>query len=338
MNRAGYERLEAVARELNATWMAEAARRALAGEALLDSEGLLGALRRLTDLVRDGLLEALRRIAAPALATALLGLLIGRQNEALSLLCRLACAGALAGPCAAALKAAGDMLSRSARVTDVLAPVLAAAMALTGEGAASALMTPASALLTDIAQNLLSGLGIPLCAVAATICIADSLSTRYRTDRLFRLVRRIAVWGTGMLMALIAALLMVEGRIAAAQDVASVRAVRWTLRSAIPFVGDSLSDSAGALLQSAAVAKSVVGTAGMALAVSACAGPLVRLFVYMLSLKLAAAAIQPVADEGVMRVTCGFGDVAAMLLAVCAAGATLNMLLCGLCLGVLGGQ
>ena len=334
MDRAGYARLEALARELNVTWMGEAVGRALSGEMLVDANAVQGALRRAARAVRNGLMEALKRIAVPALATALLSLLPGRRNEAMALLCRLACAAALAAPCAEALRAAGDMLSRSTRVTDALAPVLAAAMALTGEGAASAMLTPASALLTEISQGLLLGLGLPLCAVAAAVNVAGGLSAHRRMDRLFALIRRMAVWGMGALVGLVGALLMAEGRIAAAQDAASVRAVGFTLRSLIPFVGSGIADSAGALIQSAAIARSAIGTAGMALALSACAGPLVRLTVYMLSLKLAAAAIEPVADAGIVRITCGYGDVAGMLLAVCAAGAMLNVLLCGLCLGV----
>lgn len=334
MNRAGYARLEALAREMHITWMAEAAERALSGEMLVDAHAVRDALGRAARSVRDNLMKALKLIAAPALVTALIGMLPGRRNEALALLCRLACAAALAAPCAAAMGAARDMLLRSARVADALAPVLAASMALTGEAAASAMMTPASALLTDIAQGLLFGLGLPLCAVAATVNIAGGLSQRYPMDRLFALIKRTAVWGTGVLVGLVTALLMAEGRVAAAQDAASVRAVRFTLRSLIPFVGSGIADSAGALIQSATVAKCAIGTAGMALALSACAGPLLRLAVYMLSLKLAAAAVEPVADAGIVRITCGYGDVAGMLFAVCAAGAMLNVLLCGLCLGV----
>ena len=189
MDRAGYARLEALARELNVTWMGEAVGRALSGEMLVDANAVQGALRRAARAVRNGLMEALKRIAAPALATALLSLLPGRRNEAMALLCRLACAAALAAPCAEALRAAGDMLSRSTRVTDALAPVLAAAMALTGEGAASAMLTPASALLTEISQGLLLGLGLPLCAVAAAVNVAGGLSAHRRMDRLFALIQ-----------------------------------------------------------------------------------------------------------------------------------------------------
>lgn len=336
LERAGFDGLVAAASDMGVSNLGEVARRVLAGEMLVDEDLIRRGLRRAAGAVRDGLTDALKCVAAPVLATALVRLLLGRRDEALALLCRLASAAALAVPFAGVLKQAADMMSRSARVTDAVAPVLAAALALGGESAAAAMLAPLSALFTDVSTALLSGAGIGLCAVAATVNIAGCLSPQYRLDRLFSLIMRLTVLGIGVLMALATALLMVEGRVALAQDVASVRAVRLTIKSAIPFVGSSIADSAGAILQSAALARSAVGVAGMALAVCVNAWPMARLFVVMLSLKLASAAIEPVADRGIVRVTGGFGDVAGMLLAICAAGATLNVLLCGMCLGAVG--
>ncbi len=335
--RAGMGRLESAAEALGAKSPADIARRVFAGEPALDIEGAVGALRGLLGSVKTRLLFALRSVAVPVLAVLLLRLLLGRRDGPLALLCRLSCALSLATVCADALQSARETMAALSKAADALSPVLATALTLTGEGGVAAALTPASALCVDIIENVLKDAGVPLCAVAATVNIAGGLSERLRLDRLFALLKRWTTLCAGLLCAGFGALVSAEGRLAALQDGASTRAVRAALRSAIPFIGRSLSDSAGALVQSASLAKGAVGAAGVALAASVCAGALARLLAQAVSLKLAAAAIEPVADDGIARITAGFGDVAGMLMALCAAALMLDVMLCGTCLGLFSG-
>lgn len=337
LDAAGLAGLERAADALGVDGLRDIAGKVLSGEALYDAGDLRGMAERLLSSVRDALLTALRAIAAPVLATLLLRLALGRSDGPLTLLCRLGCALSLATLCADGLDTARRLMERLCGVSDALSPALAAALTLTGESALAAALSPASALCSGLIESALRDIGLPMCAVAATVCIAGSLSGRFRLDRLLSLIRRFTTWGAGLMTAGFAALLGVEGHLAAAQDGATVRAVRGMLRGTIPFVGGSLSDSAGALVQSAALARSAVGMAGMALAALPCALPMTWLLAHALSLKLAAAIVQPVADPGIVRIAAGFGDVAGMLLAICGAGAVLNALLCGTCLGLFGG-
>ena len=337
LDRAGFGRLERMAGELGVDGLREFAQRAFDGESLWDVDALRDGLRRLGASVREGLVSALRAIAVPVLATLLLRLLLDRRDGPLSLLCRLSCAVALSTGCADALREADALMAALARMADVLSPVLAAALTLTGAGASAAALSPASTLCLSLIETALRDTALPLCAVAATVGVAGSLSERFRLDRLLALIRRFTIWGTGLMSAGFASLLAIEGHLASAQDGTMSRAVRGLIRGAIPFVGGSLSDSAGALVQSAALAKNAVGAAGMALALSLCAVPMTKLIVHALSLKLAAAISEPIADPGIVRVTACFGDVAGMLLAICGAGTVLDLLLCATCLGLFGG-
>ena len=98
----------------------------------------------------------------------------------------------------------------------------------------------------------------------------------------------------------------------------------------------ALSDSSGVLAQTALSARNAVGVTGMLVALGVCAGPAARLGAHMLSLKLASALIEPVADPGVSRIAAAYGEVARLLLALCAAGGLLSALLLGTGLGLLG--
>ena len=53
----------------------------------------------------------------------------------------------------------------------------------------------------------------------------------------------------------------------------------------------------------------------------------------MLSLKIASAVMEPVAEPGVTAMVAGFGQISRILLALCASSVVLVAVLCGTCLG-----
>lgn len=336
LTRVGFERLESVSEALGGPDALDIARRALSGELALDGDMPRRLCDRFRKALKDGFLKALTLLAAPVLAALTLRLTTGREDGALALLCRLACACGLAGHFTGAAMLAERSMADAVKLVNAVAPVLAAAMTLSGAGAVGTALTPLSALCAGFIENALSAVGLPLCAVAAVVAACGSLSRTVRLDRLFALLCRACVWGVRLSLAAFVALLAVEGRLAAVQDTASSQAVGRALRSLIPYIGPSVSDSAGALAQSAVAARGAVGVTGLAIALWVCARPAARLAIHALSLRLAAAIIEPVADRGVVRVVAGFGEVSRLLLALCVGSAMLTALLCGVCLGLAG--
>ena len=334
LDRAGFEKLESLSREVDGPDLRDIAGAVLSGELSVDVSLPRRALRRLGNELRRGLLDALSALAAPVLATLALQMLLDRTDGALRLLCRLACACALAQRSVEAIRCAAAAMSASSKVADAASPVIAAVLAMTGAGASSALMSPTASLVVSFIEDALLRWGIPLCAVAAVVATCGSLSDRFRLDRLFALLCRTAVWGVRGLIAAFVALLALEGRLAAAQDTASAHAVGQALRGIIPLIGRSVSDSTGMLMETAAKVRSAAGVTGVILALGVCARPALRLAAHMLSLRLAAAILEPVADRGITRIAAGFADIARTLLAMCVGSALLTALLAGVCLGV----
>ncbi len=77
--------------------------------------------------------------------------------------------------------------------------------------------------------------------------------------------------------------------------------------------------------------------AGMVAAVGSTLAPILRLVVSTLSLKLAAAVLEPVADAGVAWIIASYGALHKLLLAICVSGTLLAVLLLGACLSLTGG-
>lgn len=310
----------------------EIARRALTGEFTLDAELPARAARTVAAGVRDGLTETLRLLAPPVLAILMLRLLLGRRHSALVLLCRLVCAVALLSRLAGMLAEVKSAMAQVGRIADAVAPVLSAALALTGSGAASAMLTPASTLCAGALEDVLAQWGLTLCALAAIVASAGNLSDHFRLDRLFALLRSVVTRGVALLIAAFVGMLALEGRLAAAQDAGSARAIGSALAGLIPIIGAQVSASGDALVDSALAVRSAVGATGMLFVFGACAARLLKLTALLLSVRLAAAVIEPVADPGIARMTWCCGEVARMLTAIYAGGVMLVTLLAGTCL------
>lgn len=310
--------------------------RVLSGDLKWDRGFASRLLRRLADGVKAGLFKALATLAAPVLAALCLKLTLGAEDGAFTLLCRLACACGLVRHFADAAGLAARAMSAMSRLAKIVSPILAAALTLTGASASAAALTPLSGLCAAAIEDALTALGLPLCALGAAIAACAHLSDSFSLGKLFKLVRQATVWGVRGLLAAFTAVLAVQGRLAAAQDTLTVQVAQRALRGVVPFVGRSVSDSTGALLESAVAARNAVGVTGMLVALGVCFRPVFGLTVHTLSLRLASAAIEPMADRGIAEIVSDFGDVSRMLLALCVGSAILTALLSGACLGLLG--
>jgi len=304
----------------------------LSGKSIWDEAQLDALLKDLVASVRQAFLEVLAALAAPVLAGAILrALLDGREGSgAAALLCRLSCASLLTVRYVRWSGLASDLLSRTAGLTDAVMPVLAVAMSLTGSGLES-MLTPISAVLGKLTQNVLIGAAMPLCGIAAGVACAANLSDRFQLNQLFTLLKRMIASGVRLLIAAFVGMLAMEGLLASGQDAPLLRTMQRAVRGVMPIIGQQASDSLSMVSSSARAVVNAVGVTGMTVILSACAKPMLGLVVSSLSMQLAAAVLEPVADTGVVRIIVHFSELSRMLLAICIGCAILSVLFIGAC-------
>ena len=309
----------------------------MSGRFTLDADAIRQAVQRLGISVKDGLLEVLKALAAPVLAGLLLKTVLGDTGGMLGLLCRVSCAVLLMGRYLQAQSVCQSALQATVKLVNAASPVLVTALTLTGAAERATVLTPSTALCANLIEGLLLDGALPMCDVAAALAASANLSDRFQLNRLFSTVTRWLGWGLGLLLSGFVGLMALQGLLVRGQDAVSVRAIQRALRSMIPIVGGEVSDSAGALLASALSVRNLAGVAGMVAAVGSTLAPILRLVVSTLSLKLAAAVLEPVADAGVAWIIASYGALHKLLLAICVSGTLLAVLLLGACLSLTGG-
>lgn len=337
MDQWGFDALAREADGLGGVNIRELTEKLMTGELPADGAFARQCITRIAASFRLAVTQALRLLAAPALASLLLKALLPEGGGgAMLLVCRLGCAALLTGQFAGLLATARKALDVSSRIIDAAAPVLATALTFTGASARASILTPSAAICTRLISQVLRDVGIPLCGATATVAAGANLSDRFRLNRLFDLLRRFVAWGVGATLAGFVGLMALQGLLASGQDALTARALRRAIQSALPIVGGEVSDSAGVLLGSAVAARNAVGVAGMLAALAVCAAPIVTLALSSLSLRLAAAVLEPVCDAGITRITGDFAAMAQLLVAICAGGVMMSVLCLGACLALAG--
>lgn len=310
----------------------------LSGELRLNADVVVRWLRRVASSVRSGLMDALCALAAPALASLACKALLGERSggDVIGLLCRVAGISLLVGRFVEARAVCAAALDETLRLTDAAAPVLVSAMTLTGSIQPEGILTPSATLCADLIETLLRDRALPFCSIAAVMAASANLSDRFRLNRLFELARDTLQRGVKLLLSGFVGLLALQGVLAGGSNPLSMRAIRRAIQSALPIIGGEVSDSAGALLASALAVRSFAGAAGVLALLGASFGPILRLASGALSLRLASAALEPLADRCMARIACQFADLSRMLLAICVGGTLLSVLTLGACLSFSG--
>ena len=336
LEQAGLPQLEAISQAFDGPDVRAVAGAVMSGGHPVDEALMVKTLRRAGLTLKQALLQALSALAMPLLVSFALKVALGQVDGALTLLCRLACVYAMAQQSAVAMRIAEAAMQTSAQIADRVSPVIAATLTLTGRAASAAALTPLSALCVNLIENVLVRYGLPLCATACAIAAGASLSDQFRLDRLFDLVCRGTRWALRWTVAAFVGLLTLQGRLVAPRDGISVQAVQQALKGLIPFVGGSISDSSAALKAAATSVRNTMGVAGMLICAWVAARPLLRLCAHMLSLKLAVAVCEPMADSGIMRIVANYSEISRLLLALCACSVMLATMLAGACLAFSG--
>ena len=320
---------------------AEALRRLITGDMELSMDDLGGLLSRAADSIKEQLSVLALRLAAPVLLLAALRLLAGADGSRLAapeLLAVLCCAGVLTGEFTQAWHAAGDMIDTLTKAVDAMTPVTAAALSLTGRTFGAAVLGSMSAQAISLIDRVLKDVCLPVCGVCTLLGTAEHLSPRLSLGRLFDFSRSAIHWLMGLSMAGFTAVMAMNGGLSAAKDTAALRVAQDIVENVVPIIGGELSGAAGAVGISAGLLRSAVGVTGVLLVAHACLGPMLSIGARLVSIKLCAAILEPVAGPRLAGLAGRYAQTVEMLFAVCAACAALAMLLLGSCASALGGM
>lgn len=333
--RAGFDAVEDYARHYASINPREILKKMMSGQWQMDALSFKSMFGALIQNIQSAVRSGIYRLALPIILSILSRILIERNalyGTSLQLFCRIGASTAMMELYVSVEKTAANLIDRVLTFSDAATPVMIAALNLLGATTTASMLSPVASLGALGISYLMENVALKLIGAGAVIAMVGNLSDNFRLKRLFKLIKSVVIWMSGILMAGFTGLLSIQGLMGSSADSAAMRGIQFTAESLIPIIGGNVSDSMGSLLKSGVMIKNAIGTTGLVVLMSVCLKPMIRLTAFGLLMKMCAAITEPAADGCIVDAAAQFGDIAEMLIVICVACIMLVLLLIGACL------
>jgi len=224
----------------------------------------------------------------------------------------------------------GKVLGSIKTQMDIIFPILLTLMAATGGAVSSGVYQPAVVMLSTGVMQIFTYVVMPLFFITLVFGVVGNLSPNVKLEKFVSFFTSAFKWIVGIVFTVFLAFLTIQGITAAAHDGVSVRAAKLTISSYVPFLGGYISQGFDLVLASSMLIKNAVGVAGLYLLLGVVLAPVIKIAVFMLGLKLAAAITQPIGDARISNFLTSIVKAFGMLVAVLVGAAFMYFLCIGL--------
>lgn len=221
-------------------------------------------------------------------------------------------------------------IDSAGRIMEIAFPPMLALLAASGSVASAGVFQPATALLSSATSVVLSKIALPLTLALGVMAVVGNLSKRMPLSRMQALLKTTLKWMLGAMSTLFIGFGAIRGIMAKGMDGVSLRAARFALDKFIPYVGGLLSGSVDTVLGCSTLIKNAVGLCSVLLMAAALAVPLIHIAAAQLSMRIAAALIEPVGDPQLTKALSDIADVLGYLFAIVAVAGLMFALLTAL--------
>lgn len=274
----------------------------ISGKNALTADTILGLIG---DAVRANFLSVLSSLAAIVALSVLYGVAkhmnSGFMRESTSQIIYFAVYGAIVATLAAivgnAVAITRNVLGAVSGLVDVTMPVFITLMTALGGASGTAVYQPVTMIVSSVIIKIIEIAVMPLFFSAVVFGMISNLSGNVKLEKITKTFRSIANWMLGIMFSVVGALLSVQGIVGASIDNVSIRSAKFALSSYVPILGGYLSDGFDIVLAAGVLIKNAFGLAGILMLAAAVLGPVIKILVISMSLRLAAGIIEPVADE-----------------------------------------
>lgn len=224
----------------------------------------------------------------------------------------------------------GSSLKSIKTQMDIIFPILLTLMAATGGTVSVGVYQPAVVMLSSGVMQIFTFVVMPLFFINLVFSVVGNLSPNIKLDKFTSFFTSAFKWVVGIVFTVFLAFLTIQGITAGTHDGVSIRAAKLTISSYVPFLGGYISQGFDLVLASSILIKNAVGVAGLYLLLGVVLAPVIKIAVFSLGLKLAAAITQPIGDARISNFLTSISKTFGMLVAVLIGAAFMYFLTIGL--------
>ncbi len=213
---------------------------------------------------------------------------------------------------------------------EIVFPILLTLMTALGNVVTATTFQPLLSVFAGGIIEIFSSFIIPIFIFCFVFLVIGNMSSSIKLDKFIKFFMSLFKWIVGGIFTIFMAFLAIKGITSASVDGVSIKTAKFALRSYVPILGGYLSEGLNLIVASSMLIKNAVGATGLILVAMTIIGPIIKIMVLSLSLKLVAAIVEPLADNKVSNFVYGVSNCLTILLVTLLAVGFMYVLIIGM--------
>lgn len=180
---------------------------------------------------------------------------------------------------------------------NLIMPIMLTLMAAIGATSSSGVFQPAIAVLTSGLTTLLITVLFPMLIASFVFNVIGNISSEMRLSKVSEFLGSAVKWLFGTGFFILTAFLSVQGITASVFDGISVRSAKFTIGKFVPVIGGYLAEGVNLIISGGIAVKNALGYTALVLLAITVIPIIIKIAVYSLCLRLAAAVVEPLGDK-----------------------------------------
>lgn len=196
-----------------------------------------------------------------------------------------------------AITLARDTVGHMVSFMEALLPLLISLLAGVGALTSAALFSPLMLFVISVVSVVVKDVILPLLMITSVLDCVNYLSDKYRLSNLTSLFKQTGMMILGFTMVVFIGIITVQGVAGGVADGITLRTAKYATTTFIPVVGKMFADTVELVMGASLLLKNAVGIFGVAVVVTICALPLIKLLSLVAIVKVTGALVQPMGDD-----------------------------------------
>ena len=230
-----------------------------------------------------------------------------------------------------------DSMDTMTSVMEILLPVMIPLLIAMGGISSGGMMNPVIISAVTGFNFIMQHVVLPMVFLSAVFVLINSITERDYIKKLALLLRRAALFITGLSVTVFSGITAIQGVVTKSADNILVNSAKFSLDNFVPIVGGFAADSLDMVISCAGLIKNAAGLMGIITILSLLAIPVLKILSVALIYKLTAVAAEPVSSKNISDSLSEIGAAAVTMTVVLAMGALMFLIFITVIMGMGGG-
>lgn len=182
----------------------------------------------------------------------------------------------------------------------LIVPLVITALITSGAMISAAVFEPVLLSVVEIAVTVINSVFLPLVMLSTAMNIVNSLSDKFKADRLVKLLNTSVKWGLSIMLTIFVGVAGIQSIAAAGADGLTVKISKFAASNLIPVVGGILAESVETVMNCSVVIKNSVGILGIIVVALIAVTPLLKIAAVLIIFRITAAVAEPISDPKII--------------------------------------